>query len=79
MDKAYRHGVSGGTAWQRLWEGTRLQNWFGFVPGHDYDVLLENMSDEESRGSSGDGELIEQELESAWVKDLGATWTTKEC
>lgn len=80
MDKAYAFGVSGGNGWQRLFEGTRLQYAFDTQPEKDYElVMASDMStDEESARGSSTEERRNGDLESAWVQDLGATWTTKD-
>jgi len=81
IDKAYAFGVSGGNGWQRLFEGTRLQNIFDRKPDKGYDILLEDSSDGLSSRTSVE-ELIHQrresDLESAWINDLGATWKVKD-
>ncbi|KAH6711105.1 hypothetical protein BKA61DRAFT_677736 [Leptodontidium sp. MPI-SDFR-AT-0119] len=81
IDKAYVMGVSGDNGWQRLFEGTRLQYWFDKKPEKGYEVVI---------GDQGDGEYVrmsvdeairnhrERDLESAWLDDRGATWTSRD-
>lgn len=82
MDKAYSTGVSGGNGWQRLWQGTRLQYFFDKRPGTGYEtVRLEDHEDGEYVRLSVDGAVRdnrEEDLESAWVKDNGVMWNTRD-
>lgn len=80
MDKAYAFGISGGNGWQRLFEGTRLQYVFDRQPEKEgYGILME---DSDARSSEGldeqENERREEDLEAAWVDDLGATWNVKD-
>lgn len=80
IDKAYAYGVSGGNGWQRLFKGTRLQFVFDHKPEKGYDIVMESSADESSVRSSVDDMVNrgrENDLESAWVEDWGATWETK--
>ncbi|PBP25692.1 hypothetical protein BUE80_DR003396 [Diplocarpon rosae] len=82
IDKAYTTGVSGGNGWQRLFYGTRLQFWFARSPETSYEAV--------SLDDHGDGEFVrmsvdqavrthrEEDLESAWVEDMGGTWKTRD-
>lgn len=81
IDKAYAFGVSGGNGWQRLFEGTRLQYVFDRKPAEGYDIVLNSSHGEESLRNSVDDMASrgrQDDLESAWVKDLGATWRVKD-
>lgn len=81
IDKAYAFGVSGGNGWQRLFAGTRLQYVFDRKPEEGYNILLNSSHDGESFRNSVDEMVIrgrEDDLESAWVKDLGATWQVRD-
>jgi hypothetical protein len=81
IDKAYAFGVSGGNGWQRLFEGTRLQFAFDRKPEKGYEVVMEDSIDGHSERTSADQMVRdhrEDDLESAWVEDLGATWKVKD-
>lgn len=80
IDKAYAFGVSGGNGWQRLFEGTRLQYVFDRKPEVGYDILMEDSVDGSFRTSVDDmaNRGHENDLESAWVDDLGATWKVRD-
>ena len=64
-------GVSGGTGWQRLFEGTRLQRVFD----HEREKEENYFMLEDSDGFSG---RTSEDLEAAWVNDLGVSWKTKD-
>jgi hypothetical protein len=81
MDRAYAMGVSGGNGWQRLWEGTRLQYIFDRKPEREGNyILLEDSNGHEERASVE--RLLQDrrrdDLESAWVNDVGVTWKAKD-
>ena len=80
IDKAYAFGVSGGNGWQRLFEGTRLQYVFDHKPEEGYEILMEDSSDGSFRTSIDEMAIQGRgdDLESAWVDDLGATWKVRE-
>jgi hypothetical protein len=81
IDKAYAFGVSGGNGWQRLFEGTRLQFAFDRKPEKGYEVVMEDSIDGHSERTSADQMVRdhrEDDLESALVEDLGATWKVKD-
>jgi len=81
IDKAYAFGVSGGNGWQRLFEGTRLQFVFDHKPEKGYDIVMESSLDSESIRTSVDDMVNrgrQDDLESAWVEDLGSTWKVKD-
>ena len=80
IDRAFALGVSGGNGWQRLFEGTRLQGVFDGKVERGYEMVLED-SDGWSGRTSVEAMVDEQrtdDLEAAWVKDLGATWKVKD-
>jgi hypothetical protein len=73
MDKAYAFGVSGGNGWQRLFEGTRLQYVFDWQPEKEgYGVLMDDSDGWSSEGSDEKERRVE-DLEAAWINDLGIT------
>ncbi|KAL3421969.1 pap2 superfamily protein [Phlyctema vagabunda] len=82
MDRAYATGVSGGNGWQRLWEGTILQYAFDKAPEQRYEsVPINNLGEDPNCRTSMDAHgnvRRDEDLESAWVEDLGATWRVKE-
>ncbi|RDW85729.1 putative IPT1 [Coleophoma crateriformis] len=81
MDRAYAMGVSGNNGWQRLWADTPLQYFFDRQPEQRYEgVPMSHEGDGSSRTSmDAHGNVRrDDDLESAWVDDLGATWRTKE-
>src|SRR5215469_15233493 len=80
IDKAYAFGVSGANGWQRLFEGTRLQFAFDRKPEIGYEVVMGDSVDGQSVRTSADQmrDHREDDLESAWVEDLGATWKFKD-
>jgi hypothetical protein len=81
IDRAYTLGVSGGNGWQRLFEDTKLQYFFDGKPESGYEVVMKESIDGESTRTSLD-QLVhdrrEDDLEAAWVEDLGATWKVKD-
>lgn len=78
VDRAFALGVSGGNGWQRLFEGTRLQCFFDKKPERGYDLVMQSSEDGFSGRTSSENEHREDDLESAWVQDLGATWKVKD-
>jgi len=81
IDRAYSAGVSGGNGWQRLFEGTRLQYVFDDKPELGYEVVLNDSIDGQSARTSIEQivqEHGEEDLEAAWVRDLGATWQVRD-
>lgn len=81
IDKAYAMGVSGDNGWQRLWAGTRLQYWFDKKPEKGYEVVMDDQGDGEYVRMSVDDAVRnhrERDLESAWLDDRGATWTSRD-
>ena len=76
IDRAYALGFSGGSGWQRLFKGTRLQSWFDGEEEMGYEMVLETSEDGWSERTSIDGmerEEMTGDLEAAWVEDLRAT------
>ena len=81
MDKAYATGASGENGWQRLFEGTRLQYLFDKRTEKGYVSVMGDRDDGEYGRLSVDDAIRnhrERDLESAWVDDRGATWTTRD-
>jgi len=82
IDKAYAFGISGGNGWQRLFAGTKLQYFFDRKPEDGYDIVLEDSSHDGASGRGSVDEMVnsgrQADLESAWVKDLGATWKVED-
>jgi len=81
MDKAYATGASGENGWQRLFEGTRLQYLFDKRTEKGYVSVMGDRDDGEYVRLSVDDAIRnhrERDLESAWVDDGGATWTTRD-
>lgn len=81
VDRAYALGVSGENGWQRLFQGTRLQFFFDGKPERGYEMVMESSEDGWSGRTSVDAiasEVRTDDLEAAWVEDLGATWKVKD-
>ena len=83
IDRAFALGVSGGNGWQRLFEGTGLQFFFDGRTERGYKMIMEESEDGWSGWtsvdvSSADSDGRSDDLEAAWVKDLGATWKVRD-
>jgi membrane-associated phospholipid phosphatase len=80
VDRAYALGISGGNGWQRLFDERRLQYLFDGKPERGYEMVMESSEDGWSGRTSVEAltNEVTDDLEAAWVENLGATWKAKD-